>query len=93
VTCSEKQPMFCMNLSCPQSLTHVEFTQFAQDSIRCPKLKAALLSSQTHREKLLGFTLWPPGFMDFMVSFILWTLNRHSVKVLQKYRPPGEVET
>lgn len=93
MTCSEKEPMFCINLNYPQSITHIAPTQLAQDSIRFQKLKAALLSSQTSREKIIRFILWSPGFTDFMVVFILWTfLTRPSVKVLEKYRPSGETD-
>lgn len=34
MTCSEKEPMFCINLNYPQSITHIAPTQLAQDSIR-----------------------------------------------------------
>lgn len=93
MTCSEKQPTFGLNLNYPQNITHVESTPLAQDSIKFQKLEAALLSSQTYREKVIGFILWSPAFMDFMAGFILWTfLTRHNVKVLEKYRPSRESE-
>lgn len=87
--CSLNKPTFCINHNYPEIIIQIESTPFSQDSIPESEsiyfLFPTLFSIQTYREKIIGFILWSPCFMAFMMGFMLWIfLTSRVIKVLER---------